>query len=153
MSQPGLMQKMLGYLPGMGDMQKMLEGEDTEGSMRQTVGIIDSMTPAERRNPKLIDPSRRQRIARGAGVQPQEVNQLIKMYEKMAPVIQSLAGKGIAGRMQAIRQMQQSGMLDPGAAGPRVKKGTGKRLSPKERARMKKQRDKELRRRRRQTKG
>ncbi len=152
-AQPGLMQKMIGLMPGMGDMRKMLEGEDTEGSIRQTVGIINSMTPAERRNPRIIDPSRRMRIAAGAGVQPQEVNQLIKQYDMMAPLMKTLAGKGVGGRLQAIRELQQSGMLDPGGSAPRIKKGTGRRLSPKERAKLKKLREKEMRRRRRRQKG
>ena len=83
-------------------------------------------------------------------MQPSEVNQLVKQYDAMAPIMKSMAGQGMAGRMQAIRELQQSGMLDPGGAGmPRVKKGTGKRLTPKERARQKKLREKEKRRRKR----
>ncbi len=152
MAKPGLMQKMMGLMPGMGELQKMLQGEDTEGGIRQTVGIIDSMTPAERRSPKIIDPSRRNRIARGAGVQPQDVNQLVKQYETMAPLMQSMAGKGMAERMSALQKLQQSGMLDPGGRGPRTKKGTGKRLTAKERAALKKQRQRELRRKKRKAK-
>jgi signal recognition particle subunit SRP54 len=152
LAQPGLMQKMLGYMPGMGDMTKMLEGEDTEGGIRQTVGIINSMTADERRNPKIIDPSRRQRIAQGAGVEAREVSQLVKQYDMMSPLMKSLMGKGAGGRIQAIREMQQNGMFDPGSKGPRTKQGTGKRLSPKERAKLKKQREKEKRRRRRREK-
>ncbi len=113
------------------------------------VGIINSMTQDERRNPKIIDQSRRQRIAVGAGVPAQEVNQLVKQFDVMAPLMKSLAGKGLGGRLQAIRELQQSGMLDPGGRLPRVKKGTGKRLTTQERARLKKMRDKEKRKRRR----
>jgi signal recognition particle subunit SRP54 len=149
MSKPGLMQKMMGLMPGMGEINKMLEGEDTEGGIKQTVGIINSMTPAERRNPKIIDPSRRKRIADGAGVQGPDVNQLVKQYEMMAPIMQAMAGKGMGDRMKAIRELQSSGMLDPGSRGPKVKKGTGKRLTTKERAKLKKQRERELRRKKR----
>ncbi len=149
MAKPGLMQKMLGLMPGMGEAKKMLDSEDTEGGIRQATGIINSMTLEERRNPKLIDPSRRRRIAAGAGVQAQEVTQLVKQFDMMAPIMQTLAGKGPGGRMQAIRELQESGMLDPGSKGPRTKKGTGRRLTPKERAQLKKLRDKEKRRRRR----
>jgi signal recognition particle subunit SRP54 len=152
MAKPGLMQKMMGLMPGMGDFQKMLEQEDTEGGMKQTVGIINSMTSAERRNPKLIDISRRNRIARGAGVAPQDVNQLVKQYETLSPIMQAMAGRGMGDRMAALRDLQKSGMLDPGSRGPRVKKGTGKRLSPKEKAKLKKQRERELRRKRRSAK-
>jgi signal recognition particle subunit SRP54 len=149
MAKPGLVQKMMGLMPGMGDFQKMLEQEDTEGGIKQTVGIINSMTARERRNPKIIDPSRRNRIASGAGVQVGDVNQLIKQYEMMAPIMQAMAGKGMGDRMTALRQLQQSGMLDPGSKGPKTKKSTGKRLTTKERARLKKQRERELRRRKR----
>ncbi|MCU0958687.1 MAG: signal recognition particle protein [Pirellulaceae bacterium] len=149
MSKPGLMQKMLGLMPGMGEAMKALENEDAEGGMRRMIGIINSMTRAERRNPKVIDQSRRQRIAAGAGVQAHEVNQLVRQFDTMAPLMQSLAGKGIGGRLQAIREMQQSGLLDPGGRMPRIKKGTGKRLTSQERAHLKKMREKELRKRRR----
>jgi signal recognition particle subunit SRP54 len=144
---------MMGLMPGMGELQKMLQGEDAESSMRQTVGIINSMTPAERRNPKIIEPSRRMRIARGAGVQPQDVNQLVKQYDMMAPLMKAMAGKGMGDRMRALQELQQSGMLDPGSKGPRVKQSTGKRLTAKERAKLKKQREKDLRRKKRMEKG
>jgi len=153
MSKPGLMQKMMGLMPGMGELQKMMEQEDTEGGIKQTVGIINSMTPDERRNPKLIDPSRRNRIANGAGVQTQDVNQLVKQYDMMAPIMKAMAGKGMGDRLSALRDLKNSGMLDPGSRGPKVKKGTGKRLSPKQRAKLKKQRDRELRRRKRKQRG
>ena len=149
MAKPGLMQKMIGLMPGMGEAMKVVQNEDTEGGMRRMVGIINSMTREERRNPKIIDQSRRQRIAAGAGVQPQEVNQLVKQFDMMAPLMKNLAGKGLGGRLQAIRQLQQSGALDPGGRIQKIKKGTGKRLTSQERARLKKMREKEQRRRRR----
>lgn len=149
MAKPGLMQKMLGLMPGMGEFQKMLQGEDAEGGIKQTVGIINSMTKEERRNPKVIDPSRRARIAKGAGVQTQEVSQLVKQYDMMSPIMKAIAGKGMADRMSVLRELQSSGLLDPGSKGPRTKKGTGKRLTPKEKAKLKKQREKDLRRRKR----
>ena len=144
--QPGLMTKMMGLLPGMGEIQKMMSGVDAEGDAKRVVGIIDSMTAQERRNPKIIDPSRRNRIARGAGVQVAEVNGLLKQYETMAPVMKAMAGKSMMGRMQALQDIQKSGMFNPGAKMPKMKGDTGKRLTSKERAEMKKRREKELRR-------
>jgi signal recognition particle subunit SRP54 len=152
-SKPGLMQKMLGLMPGMGDLSKMMGDVDAEADSRRLVGIINSMTRGERRNPKLIDPSRRNRIAAGAGVQTTEVNQLVKQYDMMAPIMKSMAGKGMAGRMQAIRELQQSGALAPGGGMMKPKGNTGKRLSPKEKAKLKKQRDREIRRAKRQGRG
>jgi signal recognition particle subunit SRP54 len=147
-SKPGLMKKMMGLMPGMGDMAKMMGEVDAEADSRRLIGIINSMTQSERRNPKVIDPSRRGRIAAGAGVQATEVNQLVKQYDMMAPIMKSMAGQGMAGRMKAIRELQQSGALDPGGGGmmTKPKKGTGKRLSPKEKAKLKKQREREKRR-------
>jgi signal recognition particle subunit SRP54 len=147
------MQKMMGLMPGMGDLQKMLQGEDTEGGIRQTIGIINSMTPEERRNPKIIDPSRRNRIAAGAGVQVPDVNQLVRQYEAMSPIMKAMAGKGLGDRLGALRELQRSGMLDPGGRLPKVKKGTGKRLTSKERSELKKERERELRRRKRFNRG
>ena len=71
----------------------------------------------------------------------------------MAPVMQAMAGKSVNERMRALQDLQRSGMLDPGSKGPRVKKGTGKRLTAKERVKLKKQREKELRRKKRSDKG
>jgi signal recognition particle subunit SRP54 len=142
--QPGLMTKMLSMLPGMGGMAEAMNGGEAEGEMTRMLGIIDSMTQQERRSPKVIDPSRRNRIARGAGVQVQEVNALLKQFDVMAPMMKALAGKGMGQKMQAIQEMQQSGMFNPGANMPRVKGDTGKRLTSKEKAEMKKKREKEL---------
>ncbi len=153
MSKPGLVQKMVGLMPGMGEIRKLIEQEDTEGGIRQVVGIINSMTVDERRNPKIIDPSRRARIARGAGVDAPQITQLLRQYDTMAPIFQALAGKGMGDRLAAIRQLQSAGMFDPGSHGPKMKKGTGKRLTPKERAQLKKQRERELRRKKRAEKG
>lgn len=147
--QPGLMQRMLSLLPGMGELTKMMGEGDHEADIRRLVGIVDSMTRQERRNPKLIDPSRRNRIARGAGVQVQDVNNLLEQFDMMSPIMKMMAGKGIGGRMQAIQELQKSGMLNPGAKIARPKGDTGKRLTPKERKELQKRREKELRRKKR----
>jgi len=150
---PGLMMKLMGLMPGMGDLQRMMGDVDTAGQTKRLVGIIDSMTPAERRNPKVIDISRRARIARGAGVEPVEVTQLIKQFETMAPLVQGMAGTGMMDRLRKIRELQAGGLFNPGAQLMREKKGTGKRLSNKEKADLRKQREKELRRRKRDERG
>ncbi len=142
--QPGLMMKMMSMLPGMGQLTEAMNGEETEGEMKRMLGIIDSMTPRERRNPKIIDPSRRNRIAAGAGAQVQDVNALLKQFDMMAPVMKAMAGKGMGQRMQALQELQNSGMFNPGARMPKVKGDTGKRLTSKEKAELRKKREKEL---------
>jgi signal recognition particle subunit SRP54 len=149
---PGLIQKMMMMMPGMGDFSKMLQGTDAEKGIAQQIGIIDSMTPAERRNPKIINPSRRNRIARGAGVPVQMVNEVIKMFDVMAPMVKGLAGGGLGNALKAIQQMQQGGAFNPGASLQRAKGDTGKRLTPQQRKEEQKRREKMLRKLKRQQK-
>lgn len=153
LARPGLMQKMMGLMPGMGEMNKMMQDVDAEGDMKRLFGIIDSMTPVERRNPKIIESSRRQRIAQGSGVQPNEVNELVKQFDGMASVMKQMAGKGMGDRMKMVRELQKGGLLDPGGRIAKQKQGTGKRLTPKERAKIKKTRERDLRHRKRMDKG
>jgi signal recognition particle subunit SRP54 len=145
-ARPGLMQKMMGLMPGMSEVRKMMDGVDTQKEMRLILGMIDSMTPDERRNARLIkeDVSRRLRIAKGAGTTHQKVNDLIKQFDAMVAVMSGMAGKGINERMKMVQQLQKSGALETGDI-PRQKKGTGKRLTAQEKAKLRKQREKELR--------
>jgi signal recognition particle subunit SRP54 len=149
MTKLGPLQKVMGLIPGMGDLSEAMGDVDPEEDLKRLFGIIDSMTPAERRQPtKLIDQSRRRRIAAGAGVEPHEVNELVKQFDAMAQMMTQMAGKGVRDRMKMVRQMQSAMAGGDGLA--RQKKGGGKRLSPKERAKLKKEREKELRRRKRE---
>ena len=105
------------------------------------------MTPDERRNPsKVIDQSRRRRIAAGAGVEPHEVNELVKQFDGMADMMKRMSGMGIRDRMRTMQELTQGGMLNPGGKLAKQKIGTGKRLTPQERAKLKKERERELRR-------
>jgi len=149
MAKPGLMQKMMGLMPGMGDLNKMMSGVDMEKDTKRLFGIIDSMTPDERRTPSKIDTSRRQRIAAGSGTQHNEVNDLIKQFDGMASIMKSMSGKGMGDRMQMLNQLQKGGMMDPGGQFNKKKQSTGKRLSPQEKAKLRKKREKELRKKRR----
>jgi signal recognition particle subunit SRP54 len=147
----GPLNKLLGLLPGMGDVGKMVGDADAEGEMQRFRGIIDSMTPEERRNPsRLVDQSRRRRIAAGAGVEPHEVNALVKQFDGMADMMKKMAGMGFRQRIQAAQQLSQTMVRNPAAMLAKEKKGTGKRLSPQERARLKKEREREERRRKRE---
>jgi len=148
-SSGGMMMKMMSLLPGAGDLKKMMGNADTEKETRRLIGIIDSMTPSERKNPKLIEPSRRMRIANGAGVQPQQVNELVKQYEMMKPMMTGMAGKGMGDRMKMVRDVQES-MMNPNQRGLKTKQGTGKRLSAAQRAKQKRTREKELRKKKRE---
>jgi signal recognition particle subunit SRP54 len=149
----GPLGKVLGMIPGMGGMQEMLAGADLEKDMRRLFGVIDSMTPEERRNPsRVIDQSRRRRIAAGAGVEPHEVSDLVKQFDGMSSMMKGMAGLGMRDRMREVQRLQ-SEMANPAGRLARPKGDTGKRLTADERRKLKKQREKEERRRRRESRG
>jgi signal recognition particle subunit SRP54 len=150
MTRLGPLQKVMGLIPGMSGLTEMMGDVDHEQDMKRLFGIIDSMTPEERRTPsKTVDQSRRRRIAAGAGVEPHEVNELVKQFDAMAQMMTSMAGKGVKERMAMVRQLQ-SGMMNGAGGLARQKVGTGKRLSNEEKAKLKKQREKEMRKRKRE---
>ena len=84
-----------------------------EGSVRRQIGIINSMTPDERRRPAIIAASRKRRIAAGAGVPVQEVNRLLKQFQQMEKVMKKMRAGGMAKILRAF-----AGRL-PGGGGPR----------------------------------
>jgi len=153
-SRLGPLQKVMGMIPGMGSLMKHLDDVDAEQGMKRMLGIVDSMTADEKRNPtKVIDQGRRRRIAAGSGVEPHEVNELVKQFSAMSQVMTAMAGKGVKDRMKMVRELQSGAMSDPAGQLSRQKQSSGKRLSPQEKAKLKKQREKELRKRRRGDKG
>jgi signal recognition particle subunit SRP54 len=90
MEKIGSMSDILGMLPGMG--KKMKDVEIDENAMAHPRAIILSMTPAERENPDLINISRKQRIAKGAGLDIAEVNRFIKKFEESKKMMKQLSG-------------------------------------------------------------
>ena len=98
------------------------------------------MTPDERRNPtKMIDQSRRRRIAAGAGVEPHEVNELVKQFDGMADMMKRMSGMGIRDRMRTDAGAgARAACSIPAAMLAKQKVGTGKRLTPQEKAKLKK---------------
>ncbi len=97
MQKIGGMSGVLGFLPGMGGMKKKLEGANLDDKLLKRQGaIISSMTPKERRHPKILQASRKRRIAAGSGTSVQEINQLIKMHRQMADMMKTI-GKGKGG--------------------------------------------------------
>ena len=93
----GSMSKIMGMLPGMGQFRDQLENFD-EREIDRIQAIIQSMTPAERANPKMIDGSRRARIAKGSGRQVSDVNQLVDRFFEARKMMQQIArGGGMPG--------------------------------------------------------
>jgi signal recognition particle subunit SRP54 len=90
----GSLKKMMGMLPGAGAMKAQLENFD-EREIVRTEAIIQSMTKAERTTPKLLNGSRRLRIARGSGSTVTEVNQLVQRFEQAAKMMKTVAKGGV----------------------------------------------------------
>ena len=88
----GSMSKIMGMLPGMGQFREQLENFD-EREIDRIQAIIQSMTPAERDNPKMIDGSRRARIARGSGRQVSDVNSLVDRFFEARKMMMSMAAR------------------------------------------------------------
>ncbi len=88
----GGLASILGMMPGMGMKAADLEGAVDEKQMARMEAIVLSMTPAERKNPKLLNPSRKHRIAKGAGVDIAVVNRFIKQFEQSQKMMKQLSG-------------------------------------------------------------
>lgn len=86
----GSMQDMLSLIPGMGSQLKNVEIDEKQ--MNRPKAIIQSMTMEERSNPDIINPSRKRRIANGAGVDVSEVNRLIKQFDQMKKMMKQMSG-------------------------------------------------------------
>ena len=114
----GSLDSILKMIPGLGGIREKLAeagGAMPEKEMARTEAIINSMTPAERRHPEILNGSRRARIARGAGVTVAQVNQLVRQFEQMRQMMKGMMG----GKMKGLPQMPKlpRGMKLPGGMG------------------------------------
>jgi signal recognition particle subunit SRP54 len=101
----GNIKDLAGMIPGMGKMLKKVDIDDD--AFKGIEAIIQSMTPEERENPKLINGSRRKRIAKGSGNDIQEVNRLIKQFSETKKMMKMMKnGKGMAGLMNKMPGMK-----------------------------------------------
>jgi signal recognition particle subunit SRP54 len=124
----GSMSKIMGMLPGMGQYRDQIDNFD-EREIDRIQAVIQSMTPAERANPKIIDGSRRARIARGSGRQVSDVNSLVDRFFEARKMMQSLArGGGIPG-LPGMPGMAGGGKRGKAKAAAKNKQGKGRRVS------------------------
>jgi signal recognition particle subunit SRP54 len=118
--------------------QQMDQMQMSGDEFKRMEAMINSMTPAEREDPEMIEASRRRRIARGSGAEPQDVSGLIKSFSMAANMMKQMAGMGMRDRMKFASQMGQMGMA---GGQPQFKvKQRSKRLSSKERRKRRKKR-------------
>ena len=104
---------MLDKLPGMGNMAQMAQSQIDNKAFTRMEALINSMTPAERRNPDLLNGSRKRRITTGSGTEIQDLNRLLKQHKQMAKMMKKMKSKG--GMANMMRGIQ--GMMPPGGGG------------------------------------
>jgi signal recognition particle subunit SRP54 len=97
---------LIGMLPGFGQLKQLKNAKVDERELDRIEAIVTSMTAAERRNPKLIDGSRRKRIAAGSGTSVQAVNQLVKQFAQMQKMMRALQ----KGKMPSMEQLMRGGL-------------------------------------------
>ena len=94
----GPLQQILEMVPGLASLKGQVTEDLTEKQMRRSEAIIRSMTPAERRDPRIIDGSRKRRIARGSGASVVEINQLLNQFRQMQRMMKQVStGRGASG--------------------------------------------------------
>ncbi len=103
MQKMGPMGQLMGMIPGMGGMAKEAQDAVDRGDLKRVEAIIQSMTLRERRDPGVLNASRRRRIAKGSGTSLPEVNRLVKQFGEMQKLMKQLSGPG--GRRAAMGQM------------------------------------------------
>ncbi len=124
---------LVGRMPGMAEM--IPEGEDPEEGLKRIQGMIDAMTKEERRNPDVIDISRRRRIASGSGVEPHEVKQFLQQFDQVRVLMRQMAKMSMWDRLKMVTGLGKAGAFLPGSnLLQKTKVGTGHRKSAKERA-------------------
>ncbi|NNU15713.1 signal recognition particle protein [Parvularcula sp. ZS-1/3] len=122
MRKMGGMGAIMGMMPGMGKLKGMADDALGGNELARQEAIIRSMTKKERKNPKLMNASRKKRVAAGAGVQVQDVNRLLKSFQGMSTLMKKMGKGGKRGMAQQLGQMLGGGMpgggaMPPGSAG------------------------------------
>jgi signal recognition particle subunit SRP54 len=144
MKKMGPIKDVLGAMPGMDGL--IPEGEDPEASVRRIQGIVDAMTKEERRNPDIIDISRRRRIAAGSGTEPHEIKQFLATFDQMRTLMRDMMKMSMWERLKMMTGLNKMGAFGPGGAKMLKTKGnTGHRKSAKERAEERKKKKKKRR--------
>lgn len=108
----GGMASLLDKLPGVASLPQNVREKANDKEIRRTIAIIQSMTPRERKHPDVLNGSRKQRVARGSGTQPQDVNRVLKQYQQMEKMMSKLSQGGMKGLMR------QMGAALKGGGGP-----------------------------------
>jgi signal recognition particle subunit SRP54 len=111
----GPLESILGMIPGLGNLKELADNKPDEKQMGRVEAIICSMTAEERRNDRIINGSRRKRIAKGSGTTVEEVNRLLKQFTEMRKVLAMMSQGGMKGMPKLPKTPQQGGFAPPAA--------------------------------------
>ena len=117
MKSMGGMASIMDKMPGMGALPPGAAAKVNDGQFGRMEAIINSMTPRERRNPDMLNGSRKRRICQGSGTQIQDLNRLMKQHKQMQKMMKKMKGGGMANMMRGLGGMRGPGGF-PGAGGP-----------------------------------
>ena len=119
----GPLESILGMIPGLGNLKQIADNKPDEKQMGRVEAIIGSMTPGERTNDRIINGSRRKRIAKGSGTTVEEVNRLLKQFTEMRKVLQMMSQGGLPGMGKGLPKMPGGGGGFAAPGGRKRKKG------------------------------
>ena len=99
----GGLASLMDKLPGVGNLPDKVKSQINDKEVHRMIAVINSMTKKERRHPDLLNGSRKVRVAKGSGMQPQDVNKLLKQYQQMEKMMSKLSSGGIKGLMRQMK--------------------------------------------------
>jgi signal recognition particle subunit SRP54 len=104
----GSLEQVLSMIPGLGSAAREVDTEAGEREMKRSAAIIDSMTPLERRDPSVVNGSRRKRIAKGSGTRVEDVNRLLKQFAQARKMMKQFGGAGGGKMMKRLMAAQRA---------------------------------------------
>jgi signal recognition particle subunit SRP54 len=119
MKKMGGVKDLMKLVPGMGGAMAGMDIDDKE--ITRIEAIVHSMTKEERRDPDIIDGSRRRRIARGSGTDATDVSGLVKTFNQTRQMMKAMSGLGMMGRMKAMKQLGNMDMFGGKMPGLKIK--------------------------------
>ena len=114
---------MLEKLPGMGNVAQVAEQAKMGDQFKKMEALIASMTPDERRNPDVLNGSRKRRITKGSGTDIQDLNRLLKQHKQMAKMMKKMKGGGLQKMMRGFGGMMSGGPGGQGGADLQHRRG------------------------------
>jgi signal recognition particle subunit SRP54 len=106
----GPLESIIGMIPGLGGLKGLADAKPDEAQLARVEAIICSMTPAERRDYRLVNGSRRKRIARGSGTSVEEINRLLRQFQQMRKMLKGIGGMAGGGR-GALKNLRRMGRM------------------------------------------